>query len=117
MVLWHYTCDHGHEKIQAQANLILRPSPVTGMLWLTDLNPAPRAALGLTMNLITCDRMKHRYLVTDTDGILPWVQLRRAVHPRLAAALEEADGVMPMHWWVSFQPLPARYVPAGVMQS
>jgi hypothetical protein len=115
MILWHYTCDHSHAKIQAQPALLLKPSPVTGMLWLTDLNPAPRKALGLTMKTISCDRMRHRYLVTDDEKVIPWMELRRAVHPRLTSQLEEADGVMPMHWYVAFEPVAARYIPEGRM--
>lgn len=112
MILWHYTCEHGHAKIQAQAAIILRPSPVTGWLWLTDLDGAPRKALGLTMNTIKCDRMAHRYLVTNAEA-LPWMAVRQFVDPQYRDALEGADGVMPRHWFVSFKPTPARYIPVG----
>lgn len=112
MLLWHYTCEHGHALIQAQRAIILRPSPVSGWLWLTDLEAAPREALGLTMHYIKCDRMEYRYQVTDPEA-LPWMSIRHLVDAGLRERLEGAAGVMPRHWFVAFKPTQARYMPAG----
>lgn len=107
--LYHYTCADGAALIDAE--LVLRPNehpmlPDVPLVWLTDLDSPVRGALGLTMGArITCDRTRHRYTVADPDGCIPWVALARLL-PRHVRDAFEAPPAMPMHWWVSAQPVP-----------
>jgi hypothetical protein len=100
-LLYHYTCEHGYKAAKACGSLIPGPE---GLLWLTDLEPpAPRLALGLTTYSLACDRMAHVFEVPVTCDVIWWMQYRRR-KPHLIAK-EFAPGVMPMHWFVSEQPL------------
>lgn len=101
-VLYHYTCDHAAPLILADG--VLQPHPIEGLVWLTDLNPAPRIALGLTSFSLKCDRMAHVFTVAASDDIQWWMDYRRT-HPELRDK-ESCDGVMPMHWFVSEKPVP-----------
>lgn len=109
-VLYHYTCDHGHEAITDT----LRPNgwPLQ-VVWLTDLDLPMRDALGLTSHSLSCDRTAHRYRVTDANTAAPWSTYRRTIDPLVAHALESTPGVKPMHWWVSVAPVPVAYDPIG----
>lgn len=79
--------------------------PVTGVLWLTDLDVPVRGALGLTSNLLACDRTECRYVVDDPDDtVLAWTELRRSAPRDWVEALEAAPGVMPRHWWLATGP-------------
>jgi hypothetical protein len=122
---WHYTCDHGHRGISVDGKLV---TPVTlakstayerwpawrrallDIIWMTDLDAPDRAALGLTRNTIPCDRTAHRYRVVGYNPIR-YADFRRDLPKRLRDHLEEAPGVLPMHWWMAYTPVPVVYDP------
>lgn len=84
--LWHFTCGHGRDGITDSGMLIVNPfaasTGVPELIWLTDLDVPIRDALGLTSNLLGCDRTAHRYRVTDTTGCVPWIDWpHRRQHP------------------------------------
>lgn len=126
--LYHYTCQHGREGIGDRGTLIL-PSEVKkshlrnrlygpyaeldGLIWMTDLDSPVRSGLGLTRVITSCDRTEHRYRVVDQRSVVRYVAMRRSLNPLLARLLESAPGAMPMHWWVSAEPVPVEYMPAG----
>lgn len=104
--LYHYTCDDTFDIVGAVGELI--PSPMTGTLWLTDLDAPVRAGLGLTSNSLKCDRTKHRYkVILDGEhaeaGIVPWHEVRKVLDPNYVSNLE-GPGALPMHWFVSAVP-------------
>lgn len=113
--LWHYTCDHGHERIDASGSVI--PGAFqTGRFdtpgvyaWFTDLSVPIRDGLGLTSQILTCDRTAHRYRVTDPTGIVPWSSVRRSCE--WAEELEAAEGARPRHWFVATGAVPVEYAP------
>lgn len=72
-------------------------------IWLTDMPTPDRAGLGLTSHLIGCDRIVHRYRVTNQHGTQWWPTFARTIKDR---RLEEAPGARPVHWWVAQQPIP-----------
>ena len=117
--LYHYTCSHGRADLGDEGHLLPGASLTSAQLampwtaslvWLTDL-PAPiRDALGLTSNFIRCDRTRYRYRVVDPTHTVRWVLVARN-YPR--AEIENAPGVLPMHWWVADRPVPVVYDPIG----
>ena len=116
MTRYHYTCDHGHRLIGGT----IVPGETLGRYdydgphvyaWFTDLAHPNRDALGLTSTILSCDRIEHRYRVTDTRDLIHWAHVRRD-HP-WAALLESAPGARPMHWWVARHPVPVTYDPIG----
>lgn len=107
--LYHYTCDHGHNLIRGT----VVPADILGRYandgphiyaWFTDLAHPNRDALGLTSRILTCDRTRWRYRVTDARDLIHWTHVRRD-HP-WSEVLESAPGARPMHWWVSRHPVP-----------
>lgn len=108
MTLYHYTCEHAVRRIGRYGTLIPQPQPAlkgAKLVWLTDQETPNRAALCLTSHLLSCDRLAHRYLVTDLGSVVPW---RGSEWQHLGwAALELADGADPSHWFVSAVSLPA----------
>lgn len=112
--LWHYTCDHGHAQI---TNTLVPGAVLVGrrlkgpgdLIWLTDLPHPNRDALGLTSHILSCDRITHRYRLTDGADVVQWMNVRRA-YP-WAAELESAPGARPRHWFVSGVPVPVVYDP------
>ncbi|MGH9252915.1 MAG: hypothetical protein ACRD0W_25905 [Acidimicrobiales bacterium] len=107
MTLYHYTCDHGAARIGDSGIL----QPHLGLVWLTDLDVPMREALGLTSHILNCDRIVHRYRVTDTASCQRWLTY---LGRRWQLDLELADGARPAHWWVSEQPVPVVYDPKPV---
>ena len=119
--LWHYTCEHAVPGIERHGLLppeqhapdqsaldrlaatVWRDSLL--LVWATDLDTPVRDALGLTSQTLGCDRTKVRYRVLTTDVFAPWVKARRDVRGSYRALLEAAPGAMPMHWWVSREPV------------
>lgn len=106
-ILYHYTCDHGAKGLGLQDHLLPNMHPLLGMplVWLTDLDAPFIEPLGLTSHMLSCDRTEYRYRVTDARTCIPWV---RYEHRDRSI---EIDGTMPMHWWVSEQPVPVIYDP------
>jgi hypothetical protein len=113
--LYHYTCaDHGRPGIDRDG--VLRPNShpwlATPLVWLTDLDQPWREALGLTSNLLSCDRAAVRY-TADPSGCVRWTVWARRLPRDLREVFESAPGVLPGHWWVSERPLPVRVLTAG----
>lgn len=112
--LYHFTCDDGHRAIDASGCLIIPQAinPLTGfaLSWFT-AEPAPdREATGLGAVATTCDRMSHRYVITDLSRCHLWLTStwRMRTRPDLLDLLEEyATGIR--YWWVSDHPVSARW--------
>jgi hypothetical protein len=128
---WHYTCGHraplirddgyvlpGH-KVQRDPGT---PSPIGAIpwaayAWFTDLDlPARvptldpmRDALGLTMDLLRCDRVEYRFRAIEGARLIHWVDIRRN-YP-WSQFLEAAPGARPAHWYVSVDPVPVIEAP------
>lgn len=118
--LYHYTCDHGHAALGPQATLRpaiemigpFRDAPWTAQfVWLTDLDRPHRLGLGLTSEILNCDRTSHRYRVVDDELCTSWVRYAERLDPSTRAQIEDVDGAMPKHWWVSPYPVPVVYDP------
>lgn len=112
MSFYHFTClDHGLPGIRETGQLqpfTALPVLVPELVWLTDLESPHREALGLTSELLECDRTAVRIPVQEQHSVMPWWRWRRA-HPEYQAwarVLEDAPGVRPAHWFVSAAPLP-----------
>lgn len=115
--LYHYTCEHGHADIE-KAGGILKSSALLvdnpradPLLWLTDIDWPFRDALGLTMDMISCDRTKFRYRIDNTEHIHPWLEFRKEMRPEYVWPLELAPGVTPGNWFVTTLPTFAIYDP------
>lgn len=105
MTLYHYTCDHGRSGIGDSG--FIKPSPTfwqgTPLIWLTDMETPDRLALGLTSQILRCDRLDYRYLVGVCAAPEPWLTSRYRFEAPIKAVLmlEAIDGVQPTRWWVS----------------
>lgn len=105
--LYHYTCSHALPGIMKDR--VVWPNPVTGWAWFTDLEVPVREGLGLTSDVLDCDRTEHRFKVLG-GGPVPYVSIRRTLPPLMREGLESSPGALLMHWWVS--PEPVRVVPS-----
>lgn len=110
--LYHYTCsDHAAE---IRRDGLIKVSPVFGtggqkqVVWMTDLDVPNKKGLGLTSNLLSCDRTEYRFEITDPRAVFHWNEAKRYLPRGVVEQLEAAPGAMPMHWWVSG--LPQRFV-------
>ena len=128
MSLWHYTCRHsfdriGHAGVLLPVRVLADPARLAGLshdwnrdlIWLTDLDFPMRDALCLS-SVTGCDRTTHRYRVVDESTAHPWLRFRRGL-PAESRDLELAPGAMPMHWWVSREPVSVVFDPIAVMAS
>ena len=107
-MLWHYTCDHHVEAIKAEG--LARPM-LGDFVWFTDLAEPVREPLGLTSHTLTCDRTRHRFRVAGSQSVVPYVTIRRTLPRVRRDALEESEGAMPRHWFVSTEAVPVIYSP------
>lgn len=109
--LFHFTCEHGFRALGRRGRLCSQMAhPLLGcdVVWLTTEALPDRESSGLTMDTIACDRMKYRYIVTDTSACRPWLDSpERAAAPRRHVRDLESYGD-PEHWWVASEPVPAR---------
>lgn len=113
MKLYHYTCSHALPGILRDGFLRPNINPLLDdldLVWLTDLDTPDRAALGLTSNILSCDRTEHRVEV-DVEAI-HWPRFARRFPAEQRRPLEFAPGAMPMHWYVSETPVPVALVVA-----
>lgn len=106
--IWHYTCDHGAPGIRRDGIVKPNAHPMLGGLpisWWTDLGPEHRHDIGLTSDMLTCDRMAHRFQVKDPAALDWWPHLAR--HLRVPRHLRDQfeGGRLPAHWWVSLKPV------------
>ena len=97
------TCKHTMAEMGPDlfGGYILEPRSPFGFLWLTDLDVPFRDALGLTSNILDCDRTEFQLRLSDPSHAKPWTEVRRD-YPELWN-LERAYGAQPMHWYVSRQ--------------
>lgn len=106
MILYHYTCDHGSEKIARSGELRPNAHPLlpVPVVWLTS-EPAPdRIGLGLTSTIIRCDRTAWRVRV-DTEQADPWHVFARRYRITRGIRDELEAGRWPMSWFVSEDPI------------
>lgn len=124
MTLYHYTCSCSEAEIRRTG--LLLPGRALGadpaeiprewawqldVIWLTDLDIPHRVALGLTMEIIACDRTEYRCVVGDAPAVVPWHRFARRLSSRQRTGLETGCR-LPMHWWVSTEPVPVLSVAA-----
>lgn len=112
---WHYTCAHSVEGIR-DAGMVLPGHKLPGAsprligipwaayAWFTDLEVPIRDALGLTQDLLVCDRAEYRFRAIEGARLIAWVTIRRN-YP-WSVFLEAAPGARPAHWYVSVDPVP-----------
>lgn len=108
MKLYHYACSHSAAKIRVDRWLKPHTQPVLGgveLVWLTDLDVPNRAALGLTMTTIRCDRTRFRVTAVTSETV-HWPVYAKRLPRHARGALEYAPGRLPMHWYVSELPVP-----------
>jgi hypothetical protein len=105
--LYHFTCDDGHARI-GRYNCLIMPQghrhPVAGwppLSWFTTETEPDREATGLAAVNTTCDRMAHRYVITDLSRCTPWLTCpwRPETPQPFLKVMEEFGDVE--HWWVS----------------
>lgn len=109
-VLYHFTClDHG-VALLGEGEAILKPGH-DGFVWITDLSIPFAKPLGLTKNTLTCDRTQARYKVLDAERIDWWMDARKILPDSFVWPLELAQGAMPMHWYLSTEPVHVAYDP------
>ena len=117
--LYHYTCDHGAAPILREGHVrplfdvlggdegdgsALARMPQGHFAWFTDLDTPDARGLGLTSQILSCDRTAHRFRVTDSTEVTRWLDVRR-YHPSMWD-LEKAPGALPAHWWLATEPVP-----------
>jgi hypothetical protein len=104
VTFYHYTCSHSLAKMTPDVYGVrtLEPMSPGGLLWVTDLEVPIREALGLTSQIINCDRTEYRLELLDPSTVRRWVDVRRSF--RELWDLEMAPGAMPMHWFISTSP-------------
>jgi hypothetical protein len=121
--LYHYTCDHRAPLVRADGLVVPahhlrrddgRPNPVAlipwcAFAWFTDLEVPIRAALGLTSDLVACDRTEYRFRAIEGARLVHWTDIRRRYG--WAEILETAPGARPAHWYVSADPVPVIEAP------
>lgn len=123
MTYFHYTCTHGLRGIGEEGKVMpmfrYMSRGIVDELgehrwmafvsWFTDLDVPDRNGLGLTSNTLKnkCDRTRYRYIVEDDTWLRRWVMHARDIAPRQDIhTLNSAPGALPMHWWVSAEPVP-----------
>ena len=106
---YHYTCDHGAQGIRRDGLIKTNPHPwlPIPLAWFTDLDAPIRDALGLTSQILTCDRTEHRFEASP-HGLLWWPIYARELSAEIRWGLESAPGALPMHWWISDRDVPVR---------
>ena len=113
--LYHFTCADGHRKI-GRYNCLIIPQgprhPVAGwppLSWFTTEAQPDRESTGLAAVTTTCDRMAHRYVITDLSHCTPWLACiwRLETPQSFLKTIEDYGDVE--HWWVSAAVVPAAW--------
>lgn len=104
--LYHFTCRDGFKHIGRYNCLIIpnsapHPADWPPLSWFTTEPRPDRQATGLGSVSTKCDRMSHRYVITDLSHCTPWLTCpwRSATPKPFLKVLEEFGDVG--HWWVS----------------
>lgn len=117
-LLWHYTCAHTRERLGERGTLFpplwqisnvpgglpVAAYALLGVVWATDADDPPHAALGLTSATLSCDRMAHRYSV-PREAFTRWGRFRSRFPAELVEPLETALGAEPALWWIAEGPV------------
>lgn len=115
MDLFHFTCDHRVQGIRndgvvipgrhqrRDAGLPATGIPWADFAWFTDLAVPAREPLGLTMELIRCDRTEFRFRAISGSSLMPWLEVRRSYPWR---HFLESAGTRPGNWYVSAESVP-----------
>lgn len=78
--LYHFTCSHFELPIRAIGAVIPHRHPFFPTLgpvaWFTSEERPDRFRVGLTSDTLACDRMAHRFRVTEPGSCLPWAEVR-----------------------------------------
>lgn len=100
--MFHFTCDHGFEGIKQLGYVAPNWHPLLGMkvAWFTDLETPNAETVGLTSNLLNCDRLAHSVEV-DPSRVRRWLGSgeQASTPPLIQADLHR--GSDPSHWWIS----------------
>lgn len=108
--LFHYTCDHGRRGLGdlgfTKPNL--HPAIGVPLTWFTTADTPDPMALGLTRDMLECDRTAFRYLVVATeprDKIEPWLgsMAQARTSPFTQAELHRHGE--PGTWWIAKVPV------------
>jgi hypothetical protein len=106
--LWHFTCDHHAPSIVAVGALVPRRHPflpaLAPVVWLTEDPDPERAAVGLTMRHIDCDRLAHRFMAISTEHCQRWADVR--YHGSRSVVHDLERFARPETWWVATVPVP-----------
>lgn len=115
--LYHFTCDDGYKRIGRYNCLIIpqggthwqHPAGWPPLSWFTTEPSPDQESTGLAAVITTCDRMAHRYVITDLSQCTPWLACRWRAEtlPSLLKILEEYCDVE--HWQVSESIVSARW--------
>jgi hypothetical protein len=123
VTLYHYTCSHGHAALGEGHAFVKSIAQLKGPMgvrywtgefaWFTDMATPERDALGLTSRVLTCDRTRHRYRITDDRSVFRWLHpmIRSGLDREWIDELESAPGARPRHWFVAVRPVPVVYDP------
>lgn len=110
--LYHFTCRHRAGMVGRRGVLVPYPQPFLGgaeLVWLTDLADADREGLGLTSNLVRCDRTEVRYRVLDASTVQAWRTYKLRFDRSDVSALE--FGRRHGSWYVSAASVPVELAP------
>lgn len=103
--MWHYTCDHSADGIRRDGTVKPHPQPALAgvpLSWWTDLERGHRFEVGLTSQILGCDRMRHRFEIKDPSALTPWSIAARLLKVPREVRDDLEDGRLPAHWWVAF---------------
>ncbi len=106
--IWHYTCNHRAPMIRADKLVKPHPQPLlrgVELSWWSDLGPEHRFELGLTSQILACDRMEARFQAVNPESLTRWPVAARALHIPQVIRDELEAGRLPAHWWISLQPV------------
>lgn len=109
MKLYHFTCRHAAERIGIGRWLTPHTQPQLDgreLVWLTDLDNPARSDIGLTSNILNCDRMEYRITASCEARLWPDYLRDQPRDFRLEARYLVTNGCLPMHWYVSDLPVP-----------
>lgn len=105
MTLYHYCCSHSRNGITDRGFLRPYGRAMFGvdLVWFTDQSMPDRVGLGLTSNLLPCDRLEHQYIVeVSADQVERWLDsdIRRGLAAKPGFTVFE-EGRAPDTWWIA----------------
>jgi hypothetical protein len=115
MDLYHFTCAHRVQHIRDDGIVVpgqhlkrddglpATAIPWSAFAWFTDLSVPAREPLGLTMELLRCDRTAFRFRALTGSALMPWLEVRRGYPWR---HFLESPGTRPGNWYVSAESVP-----------